>query len=607
MSGARPPFLYASVQDDKDERFPTKPFDPKAVTRASYDAKVPKPKSKGPLVSINRHPDAHVVLGPRSSSTGMGRRTKAWIKSMRSVQLLLRVLELLAAVGLLIVMIMINNIDSLTGWVIRITLGVALLHTTYGMYHLSKPASGRTPGSSAAYHVFASISDLCVLPLYGYGALAARNDGEQWGTLLPDKEAIKGLVPAAQYGLITAAGFHLLSLSISLYLGVMFRRISMMPPDMNPLEGHLTARAHKRNKSSVATGSTYTVNDKRLDTPLDNHPATRPPSVPFMHTRQGSEISVNKRDSRMDLPSRQYQIAPSNSPRNSLTPQDAKRMSAPPRSPRDSYTEVSLSETRSRPTSSYSRPSTGTVSSHRVESVEAAQTAQPRAAKFTEAWYASESLINRTKQRTRALNQMNTADKRRTYEALDQRYNAHDSDSENEHKDDYRNPRGPARRPRPTSENDAMDLGAMPDALHPNPLRSNPAAVVEPPRRPKTPFSRVRNSVLSAISLNRVSGSYDIADERAGVGADEWDQPRNRDSSIQMDHDFYSKPYGELRPATPPVIIGGNRQVSSGIDYDMGAGVGSSQFGRRHVSGKIAEEGRAGGRGRFSYEPLDED
>ncbi|KAK0715011.1 hypothetical protein B0H67DRAFT_513851, partial [Lasiosphaeris hirsuta] len=572
MSGAKPPFLYASVQDDKDERFPTKPFDPKAVTRASYDTKAPKPKKAGPLVSINRHPDAHVVLGPRSSFTGMGRKTKAWIKSMRNVQLLLRVLELLAAVGLLIVMIMINNIDSLTGWVIRITLGVAALHTTYGMYHLSKPASGRTPGSSAAYHVFASISDLCVLPLYGYGALAARNDGGQWGTLLPDKEAVQGLVPAAQYGLITAAGLHLLSLSISLYLGVMFRRISMMPPDMNPLEANLTARAHKRNKSSVATGSTYTVNEKRLDTPQDKHPATRPPSVPFMHTRQGSEITVSKRDSRMDLPSRQYQIAPSNSPRNSLTPQDAKRMSAPPRSPRDSYTELSLDESRSRPNSSYSRPSTGTVSSHRVESVEAAQTVQPRAAKFTEAWYASESLISRTQQRTRALNQMNTANKRRTYEALDQRYNAHDSDSENEHNDDYLNPH----------------------ALHPNPLRSNPAAVVEPPRRPKTPFSRMRNSVLSAISLNRVSGSYDIADERAGVGADEWDQPRKRDSSIQMDSDFYSKPYGELRPATPPVIIGGNRQVSSGIDYDMGPGVGSSQFGRRHVSGKIAEEGRAG-------------
>jgi hypothetical protein len=60
---------------------------------------------------------------------------------------------------------------------------------------------------------------------------------------------------------------------------------------------------------------------------------------------------------------------------------------------------------------------------------------------------------------------------------------------------------------------------------------------------------------------------------------------------------FKAKYYGELKPGTPPVMIGGqNRQISSGNDF----GDRSSGFNivdRRDVSGKIAEEGRGGGIG----------
>lgn len=54
------PYLYEPEKYDGsfgDMRFPTTNFDPKAVTRASFQAKRPKPKPDGPLVSINRHPE----------------------------------------------------------------------------------------------------------------------------------------------------------------------------------------------------------------------------------------------------------------------------------------------------------------------------------------------------------------------------------------------------------------------------------------------------------------------------------------------------------------------------------------------------------------------
>lgn len=56
MVATQPPFMYQAVKKD-DDRFPTTPFDPKAVTRASWEAKKLKPKPDGPLVSFNRHPE----------------------------------------------------------------------------------------------------------------------------------------------------------------------------------------------------------------------------------------------------------------------------------------------------------------------------------------------------------------------------------------------------------------------------------------------------------------------------------------------------------------------------------------------------------------------
>jgi hypothetical protein len=54
------PFLYEQEKygNIMYDGFPFTPFDPKAVTRASFQAKRPRPKPDGPLVNmINRHPE----------------------------------------------------------------------------------------------------------------------------------------------------------------------------------------------------------------------------------------------------------------------------------------------------------------------------------------------------------------------------------------------------------------------------------------------------------------------------------------------------------------------------------------------------------------------
>ncbi|KAK3901932.1 hypothetical protein C8A05DRAFT_34361 [Staphylotrichum tortipilum] len=603
MGGTEPPFMYQAVKKD-DGRFPAASFDPKAVTRASWEPKKQKPKPDGPLVSFNRHPDALMVPTGRSRYKPMGRRTKSWIKAMRVVQLGLRVVEAIAAVGLIAVM----SVSGFIGWITGATLGVVIVFCLYSVFHHARPAGSRAPGSSAAYQIFSGISDLCVLPLYAYGALTTRNKSENLSVNGdPNPNETKYMVPAMYYGLIGAGGLHLLSLAISLWLALMFRRIANMPPDMNPLESNLTSRAHTRNKSSVATtatGSTASYSDKgSRDSQLyDDAASSRPPSVPFMHTRQGSASSLTSHDSRLNLPSRQYQIAPGN--RSSATSQDLKRMSAPPSSQdlnlkrmsapppsskRASYMEVPLGETgdlasptasSSRPVSLYSsRPSSGTVPSYRAEPVSPAQTVQPRSAKFTETWYTSESLISRTQQR----NRLTKPPPATTPQHQQQR----------QQQQSQRTPPATAYASLDASSDSDSDSDTNDNENFYTPAPTTPAPA---PRRPRTPFSRLRNSILSDIPLNhrRVSGGglgQDITDQTLKIGNDF--QPRDRNSSIQPESAFYSKPYGELKAATPPIMVGGGRVVSSGNDLyddgDLGRVVG-----RRGVSGKVAEEGRAG-------------
>jgi hypothetical protein len=57
MSAANQPYMYSRFDSFDDARFPTSSFDPKAVTRASWEPKPAKPEREGPLVSFNRHPE----------------------------------------------------------------------------------------------------------------------------------------------------------------------------------------------------------------------------------------------------------------------------------------------------------------------------------------------------------------------------------------------------------------------------------------------------------------------------------------------------------------------------------------------------------------------
>ena len=453
------------------------------------------------------------------------------------------------------------------------------MHCVYGIYHLARPAGGRTPQSTSAYQLFSALCDLCVVFVYAYGVIVVDDKSSEWATLLDNASLTEPLIVALYYTLITDSAVHAVTLLISIWLCVMFRKITLMPPDMNPLERHLTSRArHKKVKSSTSTAYTNysgttaysAANAGNRGSVHDFDHVPRGATVPFHHTRARSSISSSNRDSRLDLPSRGHQMTPTGSPRNSTYSPTSKRDSMPVgrSSNRGLYVGVPMEE-------------------HALDDFQPAgsprSSTQPRKPKFTETWTASESLISRTQHRNRVMAAQEREREGRTYEALTERYNSYgDSDSETEGNVDIL----------AGSDFDDDPAGRFP---HPNPLASNPST---PPRQ-RTPY--YPNNVLSETSLDKrnVSGSEDIADRTPTVALRvEAIGQRYRNSSIQPEADFLAKPYGDLKAGTPPVMIGSNRQVSSGNDYHANGG---GAYGRRNVSGKVVEEGRAGrSNGRFS-------
>ena len=138
--------------------------------------------------------------------------------------------------------------------------------------------------------------DAGLIPFISFTALISHtqsieplNAPGHWSTLFGSDEATTSIVFAIFNTSVVTGVFHLVSLAISIYLGVIFRKISRLPPDMNPLEDNLTSR-HKRNKSSLLDNRSSQISTSTDKTPGANieDPLMASPTVPFMRTRKDS-------------------------------------------------------------------------------------------------------------------------------------------------------------------------------------------------------------------------------------------------------------------------------------------------------------------------------
>lgn len=523
---------------------------------------------------------SHGALQQRPLYAPLGSKTKGAIKWSRRFQLFLRLLELNGALGIMVLMILFDNVDFATACTIRIAVctftaynridlanstglqpGILALHAIYSIYHHAREANGRTPGTSAAYQAFSALFDLVAIAIYTFGAYSAHYHANEWTTRLSNQGLLDYFRPATYYGAIGTGGLHVISFVIAVWLAFTFRKISTLPPDMNPLEDNLTARPsfrHKRSKASMASSISTGITNEKLTTPSERcrssmvyNGETSPSKVSFMHTRNNSSTTSfhTARDSGLSLPSRQYQIPAANSARNSTASLASTRTFVPPTG-RGSYAELPRHDARN--SASAALPNSAS---------------RDRLPKFTESWAPSESLISRTNNRFGGSAVSSNVRSSKSYSAIDQRYNHDDSD------DEY------------TNEN---SYSTSPNRRHPNPLGSHPASPPTINRANWTSAAIGSNSALSEITNNDriVTATRELTKTQSAGQL----VSKQRDSSIQHDS-FFSRGYGELTAGNrASVIVGGNRKVSSGNDWK------AVQHGaeRRRVSGKIAEEGLAG-------------
>ncbi|KAJ5855180.1 hypothetical protein N7534_007723 [Penicillium rubens] len=290
MGRSSPPFLYERPSAYSFKGPTDRGFNPRAATEASWTRPAEKPKQKAPLVNLNHHPDTWGSFNTASSFTPMSYRTKDRVKYARSTQLALRALTLLGALGSLFCSIVIKGAAVTVIWIIRAGPIVAILHTIYGIYHNSRSVLNRPAGSQASYGLFASTLDLGLIPFYVFTAFMAygewTSNAYHWETLFNDSDLTVKISEATFILAIANGALHLISLAISAFLAVTFRKISRLPPDMNPLEDNLTARPRKSYKDTQMEEKH--LSQSTMHSSFEDPLIGSPRSVPFMHTREQS-------------------------------------------------------------------------------------------------------------------------------------------------------------------------------------------------------------------------------------------------------------------------------------------------------------------------------
>ena len=150
--------------------------------------------------------------------------------------------------------------------------------------------------------------DAGFIPFYVFTAiLAKRNYSEEagtdgrWRTFLPTDEDTAKVLNTTWLLATTVAGLHCAALVIDLYLVLIFRKISSMPPDMNPLEDNLTSRRktkHKHKNSSISAITPLTAEDKRFSAQSGNSTVAgdhrRSQADPFISEKHVPSPDVSK-------------------------------------------------------------------------------------------------------------------------------------------------------------------------------------------------------------------------------------------------------------------------------------------------------------------------
>ena len=144
----------------------------------------------------------------------------------------------------------------------------------------------------------------------------------RWRTVFPTDDETNKILLTTWLTATAAAGIHLISVLIDMYMVIIFRKIAKLPPDMNPLEDNLTRRKskHKHKNSSISAITPFLGEEKRFSgqstasfemnsqsDPLLPQDVSSPTKtqMAFMHTRNNSETAYSPHTPRSALQSKE--------------------------------------------------------------------------------------------------------------------------------------------------------------------------------------------------------------------------------------------------------------------------------------------------------------
>lgn len=164
------------------------------------------------------------------------------------------------------------------------------------------------------------VIDTGLIPFYVFTALLANSNWQEapgtdgrWRTFFKTDGATNKILLTTWLASVTTGALHLISCGIGLYLVLVFRKISRLPIDLNPLEDNLTSRRSTRHKHKSSSLSSIIAPENRFSTmsgtTVNSYSPTRMShsqdplmgdvrSIPFEHSRNNSDTAYNPHNPR---------------------------------------------------------------------------------------------------------------------------------------------------------------------------------------------------------------------------------------------------------------------------------------------------------------------
>lgn len=98
-------------------------FDPKRISRQATEPPVPRLQLMAPYVQLDQSITAKIEHAHRQNAAPISKRG---LLVVRSVAILLRVLQLVGAMGLLVCMLFVRKLEDTTGWICRVPVGASI-------------------------------------------------------------------------------------------------------------------------------------------------------------------------------------------------------------------------------------------------------------------------------------------------------------------------------------------------------------------------------------------------------------------------------------------------------------------------------------------------